>query len=66
MKRRTAFFAALVSVGLVIVTVFKPAPKLIYNGSKSAPLGFFWMVNGPINRGDYVALHVPERLKMGH
>ncbi len=38
--------------------------KLIYNGSESAPPGFYWIENLPVKRGDYVLTNVPKRFKM--
>lgn len=41
-----------------------PVPvKLIYNGSKSAPLGLYWIDKQVVNRHDYVLLQVPQRVR---
>ena len=37
--------------------------KLIYNASASAPIGLYWLDNRPIERGDYVLVRVPERVR---
>jgi conjugative transfer signal peptidase TraF len=37
--------------------------KLIYNASASAPTGVYWLDNRPIERGDYVLVRVPERVR---
>lgn len=37
--------------------------KLLYSGSASAPIGFYWLDNKPSKLGDFVALQVPERLR---
>ena len=36
--------------------------KLIYNGSESAPLGFYWIQKSPLKRGDYVLTNVPAKV----
>lgn len=35
--------------------------KLVYNPSESAPVGFYWIDQEPISRGDYVYVRAPER-----
>lgn len=37
--------------------------KLIYNASASTPIGFYWLNNQPIERGDYVLASVPESIR---
>ena len=37
--------------------------KLVYNGSASAPTGFYWVDQMPARRGDYVLIEPPEWLK---
>ena len=37
--------------------------KLIYNGSQSAPIGFYWIDQEPVLRGDYVFVRIPERVR---
>ncbi len=38
--------------------------KLIYNGSESAPLGFYWVEKSTLKRGDYVLTNVPAQFKI--
>ena len=48
-------------VGLGFSTLAHPLPRLVYNGSASAPLGFYRLVTAdPIVRGDLVLAHLPE------
>jgi conjugative transfer signal peptidase TraF len=37
--------------------------KLIYNASASAPIGFYWIDQERISRGDYVFVRLPERAR---
>ncbi len=37
--------------------------KLIYNGSNSAPPGFYWIEDSLVKRGDYALTMVPGRFK---
>ena len=61
--RRVPFLAAslLAVLGLGLPTLAKPTPRLIYNASASAPLGFYRLIVGDrIDRGDLVLAHLPE------
>ena len=44
-------------------TLLKLPKKLVYNPSESAPLGFYWIDQEPISRGDYVYVRAPERVR---
>lgn len=54
-----ASLVAVIALGLPIVA--KPLPRLVYNGSASAPLGLYRLVPADhIARGDLVLAHLPE------
>lgn len=56
---------ALVSVtGLMLASTNKTPTKLIYNASESAPIGFYWLDQKQVGYGDYVAVSVPEAVRM--
>lgn len=57
-------FGTAIAVFVLVVVSSIPMPtKLIYNGSRSAPIGFYWIDQQPINHGDYVLAHVPNRIR---
>jgi conjugative transfer signal peptidase TraF len=61
--RRPLFLAAslLAVLGLGLPTLAKPAPRLVYNASASAPLGFYRLIAADhLARGDLVLAHLPE------
>ncbi len=47
-------------LALGAVSVFEMPKRLIYNGSASAPLGFYWADHGRISRGDFVFTRLPK------
>lgn len=49
---------------LVAVSVFEMPRKLIYNGSASAPIGFYWVDHGQVSRGDFVFTRLPSWAEM--
>jgi conjugative transfer signal peptidase TraF len=50
----------LAAVGLGIPMVARPLPRLVYNASASAPLGFYRLIpDAPVARGDLVLAHLP-------
>lgn len=52
------------SVLALIIAAAVPMPiKLIYNGSESAPLGFYWIDHQAVNRHDYVLVQVPKHVR---
>ncbi len=62
--RRIWLLATVISVLALAVPSFVSLPKkLIYNASASAPIGFYWIDQEPILRGDYVLVSVPERVR---
>ena len=56
--------AALGVLALAAPTAIEMPPRLVYNGSASAPPGFYRIDSGPIRRGDYVLARVPERVRI--
>jgi conjugative transfer signal peptidase TraF len=60
-SRATLLAATLVApFGIGLPTIAGPMPRLIYNGSASAPLGFYRLVpDVQIARGDLVLAHLP-------
>jgi conjugative transfer signal peptidase TraF len=60
-SRATLLAATLVAAfGISLPMVAGPVPRLIYNGSASAPLGFYRLVpDASITRGDLVLAHLP-------
>ena len=48
---------------MAAVSAFVLPEKLFYNASASAPVGFYWLDNEPIERGDFVILRPPERVQ---
>jgi conjugative transfer signal peptidase TraF len=62
-QRRVPFLAAslLAVLGLGLPILTKPVPRLVYNASASAPLGFYRLVAADrLDRGDLVLAHLPE------
>ena len=50
----------LAAVGIGFPIIVRPLPRLVYNGSASAPLGFYRLVPEPaVARGDLVLAHLP-------
>lgn len=62
---RKAFAMTGIGIGLLVSTIaVKPAPRLVWNASASAPVGLY--VNAPtapFTRGDMVIARVPESLR---
>lgn len=62
--RRGRAYAALV-FGMTILSVLAtcatlvPSPRLVWNASASAPIGFYWRVAGRPSRGDLVLARAP-------
>lgn len=50
-------------LALAAVSVISTPTKLIYNGSASAPIGFYWIDQQPIDRNDFVLIHAPEHIQ---
>ena len=63
MRGQWLFLTALPVLALAIASTVSLPKKLIYNASASAPIGFYWIADRPIERGDYVLARVPERVR---
>ena len=63
MRRAVLFGAAIPVLALAIASSVSLPKKLIYNASASAPIGFYWIDQRPIQRGDYVFVRVPDRIR---
>ena len=62
--RSAVLVPTMVSVlALAVASAVGLPKKLIYNASESAPVGFYWVDEGAISRGDYVYVYVPERVR---
>jgi len=62
--RRLLFLGTAIPVLALAVASFVSLPKkLIYNASESAPIGFYWIDNERVSRGDYVLVRVPKRVR---
>lgn len=57
------FATAIPVVALVTVSVIETPPRLVFNASQSAPIGFYWVADEPVNWGDYAIVRVPERVR---
>ena len=63
MRRAILFGTAIPVLALAVTSVVSLPKKLIYNASESAPIGFYWIDQRSIFRGDYVYVRVPERVR---
>jgi conjugative transfer signal peptidase TraF len=63
MKRVPLVCATIPVLALVFASTVTLPKKLIYNASASAPIGFYWLDHQPVERGDYVLVRVPERVR---
>lgn len=54
---------AVPAVALAVASLIDVPPRLVFNASQSAPIGFYWVADEPANRGDYVLVRVPERVQ---
>jgi conjugative transfer signal peptidase TraF len=45
------------------ISTVKMPIKLVYNGSASAPLGFYWVDQKPIKQNDFVLISLPKHLQ---
>ena len=50
-------------LALVVTSLTSLPTKLIYNSSESAPIGLYWIDDRPAERGDYVLVRVPDRVR---
>lgn len=64
MMRLLPLVAMALSVGAVVATAMIELPaKLVYNGSESSRVGFYWVDNGPPELGDFVLMRGPKSMK---
>ena len=63
MRRATLIATGLPVFALAIASVESLPIKLIYNASESAPIGLYWIDDQPAERGDYVLVRVPDRVR---
>jgi len=62
--RPIATLFAIVTVLAVILSSLQSMPvKLAFNGSASAPIGFYWVDQEPAKSGDYVLTRLPEKMQ---
>lgn len=64
MRRALLFGAAIPVIALGLASVVCLPKKMVYNASESAPTGLYWLDNRPVERGDYVLVSIPERVKI--
>ncbi|UJQ94135.1 S26 family signal peptidase [Mariluticola halotolerans] len=48
---------------LMSATLIELPKKLVYNGSSSSRIGFYWIDEGPIELGDFVLIYAPENAR---
>jgi conjugative transfer signal peptidase TraF len=61
--RRIAITTACIGA-LLISTAWRPAPRLVWNASASAPIGLYWVTPGAlIQPGDMVIAQAPARFR---
>lgn len=63
MRRIWLLSTAIPVLALVVASLVDLPRKLIYNASASAPVGLYWLDDRPVERGDYVLVRVPERVR---
>lgn len=63
MKAVVLILSVLSALGLMIATLANLPTKLVFNGSESAPIGFYWVDVQSVQRGDFVLIRVPERVR---
>lgn len=56
-----ATFIPVVVIG--VASVSDLPTKLVYNASASAPIGFYWIDQVSVSRGDTVLIRLPERVR---
>lgn len=62
--RRLVLSSTFAAVGLLALSTFgNHSIRLVYNGSPSAPPGFYWVDDRPPEKGDFVLVRVPEELR---
>jgi len=63
MKVFWLFGTAIPALAMAFVTAVPMPVKLIYNGSKSAPLGFYWVDQQAASRQEFVLVYVTKRVR---
>ena len=63
MRGKLLFWTAIPVLALAVASTISLPKKLIYNASASAPVGFYWIADRPIEQGDYVFVRLPERVR---
>ncbi|WP_265518224.1 S26 family signal peptidase [Nitratireductor luteus] len=63
MRLVTISATAVSMLALAAASIAELPTKLIYNGSASARIGFYWIDDAPVGRGDFVLMIVPDRVR---
>jgi conjugative transfer signal peptidase TraF len=63
MRRLSLLGTAISVLALTIASVISLPKKLVYNASASAPIGFHWIDQERVSRGDYVFVRLPKRVR---
>lgn len=63
MRRIWLLATAVPVLALAVASLVSLPKKLIYNASASTSIGFYWLDNRPFERGDYVVVRVPDRVR---
>ncbi|MCC6912749.1 MAG: conjugative transfer signal peptidase TraF [Rhodospirillaceae bacterium] len=64
MSRARTLRVVAFGVGIGAAALFSvPSPRLVWNASASAPIGFYWRHGGGITRGDLVLATMPEPVR---
>ena len=63
MKQIVVILAAASILVLAVASAVRLPTKLIYNGSPSAPVGFYWIDDHRVERGDFVLVRLPNRMR---
>ena len=63
MRRLSLIVTFIPVVAIGVTSAFDMPTKLVYNGSASAPIGFYWIDQVPVSRGDAVLIRLPEHVR---
>ena len=62
--RRFSLIGTFIPVVVIgVASAFDMPTKLVYNASASAPIGFYWIDQVTVSRGDTVLIRLPERIR---
>lgn len=62
--RRFSLIVTFISLSAIcVVSAFDMPTKLVYNASASAPIGFYWIDQVSVLRGDTVLIRLPEHVR---